>query len=140
MKIPSTVGRVLRVLWALPLTLPGVTLLAIALATGGRWHRLPGALAVSGGWPAWWLRAGRLRRYPVLAISCGHIIIGRDEPSLNRAARHELAHVRQGERWGILFPIAYVAAGVVAMVRGGRYYDDNQFEIEARAAESCQPE
>lgn len=135
MNITTRAGRLLCVLWALPLTLPGLGLLLLALCTGGRRHALPGALAVSGGWPAWWLRKGRLRRYPVLAITCGHVIIGRDAPSLQRALLHELAHVRQFERWGILFPLAYVCAGLLACRRGGSYYHDNRFEVEAREAE-----
>ncbi len=55
---------------------------------------------------------------------------------------HEHAHVRQCERWGVLFPLAYVVAGLYAAFRARRftaYYWDNAFEREARAAEDYLP-
>jgi hypothetical protein len=39
--------------------------------------------------------------------------------------------VRQYERWGILFPILYVASSAIALLRGGSAYRDNVFEREA---------
>ena len=39
--------------------------------------------------------------------------------------------MRQYERWGIIFPFAYVAASVIAALKGGDAYRDNRFEVEA---------
>jgi hypothetical protein len=41
-------------------------------------------------------------------------------------------HVRQYERWGLLFPILYVLASFRALLTGKRFYWDNVFEVEAR--------
>ena len=49
-------------------------------------------------------------------------------------------HVRQCERWGPLFPFAYVGAGLYAALRArnfGAYYWNNPFRREARAAEGA---
>ena len=49
-----------------------------------------------------------------------------------RHLSHEHVHVRQFERWGLLFPILYVLASFRALLTGKRFYWDNVFEIEAR--------
>jgi hypothetical protein len=51
---------------------------------------------------------------------------------------HELEHVRQWRRYGPLFGLLYLAASAVAFARGGRWYGDNRFEAEARAAEGIE--
>ena len=73
------------------------------------------------------------------AATIGHIIVARDPVCMNACRTHEQAHVRQCERWGALFPLAYVVVGLYAAVKARRwtaYYWDNAFEREARAAES----
>jgi hypothetical protein len=65
------------------------------------------------------------------AITLGHVVIARNRLTATRLRAHEHAHVRQYERWGFVFPIAYVAASVIAMLRGGSPYYDNAFEREA---------
>ena len=73
------------------------------------------------------------------AATIGHVIVARDTACMDRCRVHERAHVRQCERWGPLFPLAYVAAGLYAAWRARRwsaYYWDNRFEREARAAEA----
>ena len=69
------------------------------------------------------------------AITFGHVIIARDATTAATLRTHEQVHVRQYERWGIFFPFAYVAASVIAAIRGGDAYRDNVFEVEAFAAE-----
>jgi hypothetical protein len=100
---------------------------------------------------AYWLGASVKRRYGVLevagnsrtpvlrsisrrfeAITLGHVILGRNHGTLNRYRNHEHVHVRQYERWGLLFPVLYVLASFKALLTGKRFYWDNVFEIEAR--------
>lgn len=49
---------------------------------------------------------------------------------------HELEHVRQWARHGILFPFVYLAESLRARRAGKRWYADNRFEAEARKAAS----
>lgn len=64
-------------------------------------------------------------------MTLGHIILGRDRPTLDRARAHEHVHVRQCERWGPFFLPAYVMASLLCKLRGQRPYLDNPFEREA---------
>jgi hypothetical protein len=70
-----------------------------------------------------------------VAITFGHVVIGRDGDWLAASRQHERAHVRQCELWGPLFIPAYLIAGLWAMVHGRPAYADNYFEREARDAE-----
>jgi hypothetical protein len=45
---------------------------------------------------------------------------------------HEQAHVRQYERWGLFFFVAYPAASLWQLLRCRRPYLDNWFEVQAR--------
>jgi hypothetical protein len=120
----------LKIAWALPLTLFGVVpALAVWLGRGHA-HWRDGALDVHGPLAQ---RVLRLRWINFVAITIGHIIIARDDHCCALAGAHERVHVRQGERWGPLFPLAYCGAGVWQVLRGKRFYWDNPFEVEARA-------
>lgn len=81
-----------------------------------------------------WLRPiGTLLLPNWLAITIGHSILtwrALTAPELE----HELEHVRQWERFGILFPLAYLAEAYRARRAGGRWYHDNRFEAAARRA------
>jgi hypothetical protein len=55
---------------------------------------------------------------------------------LHRLRTHEHEHVRQYERWGVLFFAAYPLSSLWQLLRGHRPYMDNWFEIQARARES----
>jgi len=48
---------------------------------------------------------------------------------------HEHEHVRQYERWGVLFFFLYVGSSAALRLRGARPYWDNRFERQARAAQ-----
>jgi hypothetical protein len=124
-------GRLIRLLWAAPLTAFGVVpALAVWLARGCVCWR-EGALDVHG--PL----ASVVLRWPGLnfsAVTIGHIIIARDARCCASAGAHERVHVRQGERWGPLFPFAYCGAGLWQVLQGKRFYWDNPFEVEARRA------
>lgn len=96
-----------------------------------------GALELSGPGIDWLLRRAIPLEGGASAITLGHVVVARDERSMQRCRVHERAHVRQYERWGPLFLPAYFAAGAVVFLRGKHPYTDNPFEIEARRAESA---
>jgi hypothetical protein len=81
---------------------------------------------------AWPRRLGFRHR----AITLGHVVLCIDEID-ERVLAHELVHVGQFERLGPLFLVAYLAASVAAVARGGHVYRDNRFEVEARRAEGA---
>jgi hypothetical protein len=67
------------------------------------------------------------------AITFGHVVLSIDE--LDPATlEHEMEHVRQYERWGLLYFPAYLLGSIGALFRGGHYYRDNPFEKKARLA------
>jgi hypothetical protein len=91
------------------------------------------------GYP-WWLRLFLAR--DVIAITLGRRIYVREmigSISLERLLRHELAHVRQVDRLGLLvFLWRYVAEFARHWIRlrsSAAAYTAISFEIEARAAE-----
>lgn len=123
-----------RYLWALPVTMLGLVLAGAALASGGRARRVSGVVEVHGAAAALLLRRFVPLRGGASAMTLGHVVLGRDEGSLERTRAHERAHVLQCERWGPLFIPAYTLASLVAAARGRHYYRDNSFEREAVAA------
>ena len=68
-----------------------------------------------------------------LAITLGHHVLAWRRLT-DRELEHELEHVRQWARHGVAFPIAYALASLQARRAGRRWYLDNRFEVEARAA------
>ncbi|MBL8520559.1 MAG: hypothetical protein JNK75_07780 [Betaproteobacteria bacterium] len=124
--------RWVAVAWTSPVS--AIALLAAGLNClfRGRIVRCGIALEATGGLVPWLLGAGS-HRGTIAAITLGHVIFARDTAAAARWRSHEHAHVRQYERWGVLFPIAYAAATVLAGLRGDDAYRDNAFEIEARA-------
>jgi hypothetical protein len=69
----------------------------------------------------------------VLALTLGHVILGRDRSCLERCRRHERVHVGQYERWGPLFLPAYAASSLWQLACGRDPYRDNHFERQAFA-------
>ena len=122
--------RALALAWAAPCTLLGLVLAAPALLLGwARAQRVDGVIEIH-------LRhAARLTRrcLPFNAITFGHCVLALDGDCLHRLRPHEHAHVRQYERWGPAFLIAYPLASAWQALRGRRAYYDNPFEAEARA-------
>jgi hypothetical protein len=130
---PLTVDRwrtLVRRLWALPATLPGLALGAIAVALGAKAHRAGGTLEIAGG------AVGALA-LPFSAITLGHVVLAVDEQARLRCRAHERVHVAQYERWGIFFFGAYLASSAWQWARGRDPYRDNRFEREAFAR--CDP-
>jgi hypothetical protein len=124
--------RLWLILWALPATLLGLFVALLARVSGGRVRRVDEVLEVAGGWPALALKRGFPHSGPVSAMTLGHVVIGVSERSLALTRRHERAHVRQYERWGVLLLVLYPLAGLWAGMRGRNPYRDNWFERNAR--------
>lgn len=72
------------------------------------------------------------------------ITIGRDVLAWrnldDRELRHELAHVAQWRRHGVLLAVLYLLESWRALRAGENWYRGNRFEVEARAAESAEDE
>ena len=114
-------------------TLVGLLFSILALCAGARIGFFGGAMEVA------CTRLGRVicllpPSVRFVAITFGHVIIGTDEAVLRQARSHEHVHVRQYERWGILFFPLYAGSSLVQFVRGRDPYLDNRFEREACAA------
>lgn len=138
----SAVGRISKLLWVLPVSLCALPLLPLAVWRA-RWRVCDRVLEISSPALAWFLQVPWFRAMSggegFAAATIGHVIVARDAGCLDRCRVHEHVHVRQCERWGVLFPLAYVAAGLYAAIKAkhwGAYYWDNRFEREARAAET----
>ena len=122
-------------LWAAPVSVAALPLVAFALVTRGRARCRAGILEASGG-----ALRGLLTRavpgFPISAITLGHVVLAATESALVDTRAHERVHVRQYEVWGPLFPLLYLASSVVALVRGRGVYSDNAFEIQAARSTS----
>lgn len=116
--------------WALPCSVLGLAAGALLALAGARARRVDGALEIGlrerqHQVPRW------ARACPFGAITLGHVIVGQSHETLARLRAHEQVHVRQYERWGALFLLAYPLASLWAGLRGGDPYRDNVFEREA---------
>ncbi|QEG28418.1 hypothetical protein GobsT_31970 [Gemmata obscuriglobus] len=129
MSLTRTAAAPLRYLWALPVTLLGLSCVPLAVVTGGRMRVERGALEVYGGFARFVLR--RCLWIEASALCLGHVILGQDRDALDHSRDHEHVHVRQCERWGPLFLPAYFLASYLAWRRGDHFYFDNRFEREA---------
>lgn len=90
--------------------------------------------------PTSWLHRWFFVRFDVAAFTWGETVIAQAKYATNaQTLRHEYAHALQARRWSLAFPVAYVAASVWAVLKGGHAYEDNAFEVEARAAEKVAP-
>lgn len=129
-----TLKRLLVYLWSSPTTLLGLAFLHPTLLTGGRAKIVDGVLEIHGGVTRFFLEKCTLLPGGASAMTLGHVVLGRDESSLDRTRAHERIHVSQCETWGPFFLPAYGIASALAFLRGKDPYLDNPFEIEARNA------
>jgi hypothetical protein len=120
--------------WALPCTALGSVFGAMALMAGGSSMRIHGTLEVA--LPC----SARRFRWPFDAITFGHVIIGTSHDVLAALRAHEQVHVRQYERWGAFFLLAYPLASAWEWLRGRDAYWHNVFEVEARAGATMTPD
>jgi len=128
--VMKALGSFLKYCWVLPVSCLGILLIPLVFFSGGTVSLVRGIVEAEGGV----LRFLLSRRRPgrtIEALTLGHVVIGRNREVLARCRDHERIHVRQYERWGLLFPLLYLLAGAAAAVRGGDPYRDNPFEREA---------
>jgi hypothetical protein len=117
-------------LWVLPVSLPALLLAVAARVSGARLCWRDGVLEACDGF----LPTLLSRCYPpmpIAAITLGHVVLAQRASDLERTRDHERVHVRQYERWGGLFPFAYLGASLAILLSGGDPYRDNPFEREA---------
>ncbi len=124
--------RAFPVIWAFPATAIGLVLATLAVATGGRIRAVDGVIEASGGVLPWILRRLPLVKGGASALTLGHVVLATDQKTLDRTRRHERAHVRQYERWGLFLIPAYLLVGLWLMLRRRDAYFDNPFEQDAR--------
>jgi hypothetical protein len=118
-------------LWAAPCTLLGLLVALPWLGAGARARCVDGVLEVAfSGYP---LQQRWVHRLPFSAMTLGHVVLGVSHGELARLRAHEHAHVRQYERWGILFFPAYGLSSVQQFACGRGLYWNNRFEVQARA-------
>jgi len=132
----SRLSNLLGMFWALPLTISGFLLAFPVLAWRGHVYIVRNttqALLICGPLGDFLLAHHPFGRMTAMAI--GHVVLCEQKGLSRRILTHELEHVRQAMRWGILFPFAYIASSVWAKLRGRDAYWHNAFEIAARDAE-----
>jgi hypothetical protein len=130
--------RLLAYAWAAPYSLVGLAFGGLGLLFGAGVQWRDGALEFSGGRLG--ARIARLAApFCFSAITLGHAILAVDRASLAAARAHEHVHVRQYERWGILFVPAYLLSSLAQLMRGRRPYLDNPFEREAYSRAPVRP-
>ncbi|WP_235559624.1 MULTISPECIES: hypothetical protein [unclassified Methylophilus] len=123
--------RLLILLWTLPTTLIGMLAAGVWMLFGAKARLAHGVVEVHGGRFAYWMM-----RRGFAAMTLGHVILGFSATRLEQLRPHEHVHVRQAERWGILFIPAYLLAGLWQGLRGRHIYYDNPFELEAFAMDA----
>jgi hypothetical protein len=124
--------RIWRYTWPLPLTLAGLMLAFTILLFQGKWALSRGVLEVTGPAARWLLRCHPV--HGVIAMALGHVVIARDASCRAQTSAHEREHVRQFERWGLLFPFIYGGESFYRWLRGEHPYRDNRFERAADRA------
>ncbi len=131
----SAIAKAAKYIWAAPCSVVGLTLGAIVVLFRGECTRFLGTLEFT--FRGSEASCGKLARsLPYRAITFGHVIIAVTAQELAQCREHELAHVRQYERWGIAFFLAYPGCSLWQLLRGRNAYWDNAFEIQARSVSS----
>jgi hypothetical protein len=119
--IPMSSLRVLLYVWTLPNTLLGLVLGALSFRAP---RVIAGILAFEGSTGSLWV----VRRFRRSAVTYGHVVLSA-RPLQGRLLAHELHHVRQYERLGILYIPVYV---LIWLFTG---YRRHPLEAAARRAE-----
>jgi hypothetical protein len=127
----NALGVALVIVWASPASALGLMAGLLGLATGGQIRRRGRVLECYGGFVNWLLERMFPRPLGALAMTLGHVVLGRNEAALDVTRKHELVHVEQYERWGPLFIPTYLLCSLVLWLRGRDGYHDNPFEQEA---------
>ena len=123
--------RLIRYVWAAPCTMIGLIFALPLILAGARSKSVFGVLEIA--LPQQHKRGFRLlNQLPFHAITFGHVVIGTTAENLEHLRVHEHEHVRQYERWGLFFFIAYPASSLHQWIQGNDAYWDNAFEVQAR--------
>lgn len=123
--------RWVKVAWAAPCSIVGLLLGGWVVLLGGSAGRIEGTLEFA--YRQSHAQCGRYsRKLPYRAITFGHVIVAVTEAELGRCRRHERVHVKQYERWGPFFFVAYAASSAWQLINRRRPYWDNYFEVQAR--------
>lgn len=123
--------KLVRYIWAFPTTSIGLLVAAMALISNGHLRVIDGVIEVYGGLASFLLKNCVPIKGGADAMTLGHVVVGRSMRSLEQTRKHERAHVRQCEQWGPAFIPAYLACGLIEMLRGNDAYHDNYFERKA---------
>jgi hypothetical protein len=127
--------RLLRYAWAAPATAVGCCLALVAFCFGATYRIVNGVIEIAGGrFDAYSLQRLLPRALRFDAITFGHVVLGKNHYILETHRSHEHVHVRQYERWGLLFFPLYIGSSLVQLLRGRNAHCYNQFEREANAA------
>jgi len=130
---PSVLSLLLRYVWAAPATAVGLVLGGLACALGATARVTAGVVEVAGGRLGELVSsAPRTRRFH--AITFGHVVLGCSHAALAELRAHEHEHVRQYERWGVLFFPLYLCSSGIQLIQGRNPYWHNAFERQARVA------
>jgi hypothetical protein len=129
-RLATLAGRSARYAWAFPATAIGLGFALLAMLSGARPRLVDGVIEVAGGGTRTLvLLLPKALRF--VAITFGHVVLGLDHATLRAVRSHEHVHVRQYERWGVLFFALYLASSLWQLIRGRSPYFDNRFEREA---------
>ncbi len=122
---------VAKAIWAAPCSAVGLLFASLPLALGGQAQWVHGTLEVT--YRPSLAKCGKLAAaLPFRGIVFGQVILAVTSEELQAIRAHERVHVRQYERWGPVFFLAYGLSSLWQMLRGRRPYWDNHFEIQAR--------
>jgi hypothetical protein len=141
-KYVLTLRRTIGWLWALPLTVYALPLCLVAAIEKWIfkkkqanvtviWSHCAMVIVVYSPWTKAFLLRHPMGSMQAAALGC--CILAQDAAALQRCWAHERVHVAQAMRWGVLFPLAYIAAGIRASSSGACRYLDNPFEREAES-------
>jgi hypothetical protein len=124
------VHKLLRYAWASPCSFVGLLLLLAGFFSGASVRVVAGVIEVAGGRISSWVsRLPRCLQFSV--ITFGHVILADTCTSLVCHRVHEQVHVRQYEKWGILFFPLYCGSCLIQLLCGRNPYSDNHFERQA---------
>ena len=118
----------LKFLWVGPCTLFGCFLGCISDAEHWEFEEVH---YFYGGFLGVFLWIPFVGRVPALAM--GSCVLARTSLDLSTWHKHELAHVRQYKKWGLLLPFAYFLSSLYCVLSRKDPYNDNYFEREAFA-------
>jgi hypothetical protein len=121
-----------RYTWPAPYTVLGLWLMLAPWSGPRRWIVHRGTIGIIGPAVARLLELAPIRG-GAAALTLGHTILAVSESDFYATWDHEFIHVRQYERWGVLFVPAYVARGLWQWLHHRDAYWDNPFEVEARS-------